>query len=705
MEKPNQMYWMSRSGAEYQQQQRQRTVCGNPNYAQQEAWLTARVESLAQRLGRPVRVLEFGCGFGRFARLFASNASIEYYGYDFSQSMVQPLLDDLPRELASGDRIGVAPTVVDAFGDRKFDVVFTVSVLIHNEPETVAQLLQQMTSLLLKDGELWLIENALTSIGLRENNWHGGCWLHDFAGLIPPDMDICVFHQLIEDHAVYVVRRSSLKRVIELASDQDPVPRPTSLQELQLLGLPRLQAAVALSSGEMAERAELQAETHDLGEKVRFLNDEIALLKQAVNNALAVLNDGDAPSSVNHSDVSSPTLCAQLELSTTTIRSKYQQMGAAQNLRALVVDALSRVQLAEPSPVRKPLVAQVAQEISLPYSAFAWDDEQDVRLMNHHEGFEAICHVFNREWIGIRAAAGALPGHKLAISAKREMSASDVGQVINLLRAKGITKLVIHGMSEPLYALIVALAKARSFEMFLVWHGAPAMWLNEHERKLVGFAINLTQRGVIKKMNAMRLGTEPLIGERAYPKLLLNMPPRISDRAFGAPINDIRKTGAVAFIPSWHLLHKNVATCTLAAHITPEIREIWLLDDGVAKRLGYKDKLKSLSPRSGLVMLETMRQADVIINVSLIDCHPMVDLEALAVGTPCLRGPLFLDALEDHPYVGLTETENVLSVADISRTIRNVLQTGSNELSDMMNDYKRELIAVSVNRYREFLEL
>ncbi len=44
-----------------------------------------------------------------------------------------------------------------------------------------------------------------------------------------------------------------------------------------------------------------------------------------------------------------------------------------------------------------------------------------------------------------------------------------------------------------------------------------------------------------------------------------------------------------------------------------------------------------------------MAEIMVTLNVSPTETHQTVALESEAVGTPCLRARLFLDALEDHP--------------------------------------------------------
>ena len=83
----------------------------------------------------------------------------------------------------------------------------------------------------------------------------------------------------------------------------------------------------------------------------------------------------------------------------------------------------------------------------------------------------------------------------------------------------------------------------------------------------------------------------------------------------------------------------------------------------------------------------------------------MVNIEAQSLGRPCLRGPLFLDALEDHPYVALTTVQNALSVAEIRDKIDAVLSMPADEREALTLDYQKRSDAVARSRYLEFLEI
>ncbi|WP_237770828.1 hypothetical protein, partial [Pseudomonas citronellolis] len=142
-----------------------------------------------------------------------------------------------------------------------------------------------------------------------------------------------------------------------------------------------------------------------------------------------------------------------------------------------------------------------------------------------------------------------------------------------------------------------------------------------------------------------------------------------------------------------------------AAHTVKSVDSIYVVAKDFELPKWISTKVKKVGYRDHASMLELMATMDIVLNVTTIDCHPMVDLEAMSVGTPCVRGPLFLDGLENHPYVRLTAIDNPMSVEDVARCIAQVLDTGERELVDLMDDYKRQLHELSAQRYAEFLAI
>ena len=83
----------------------------------------------------------------------------------------------------------------------------------------------------------------------------------------------------------------------------------------------------------------------------------------------------------------------------------------------------------------------------------------------------------------------------------------------------------------------------------------------------------------------------------------------------------------------------------------------------------------------------------------------MVALESESVGTPCLRKKLFLDALEDHPYVRAVEVEDPTNPFDIRDVLRLLLKIPKQDLAERMQDYLQKVNSLAITRYLEFLAL
>lgn len=409
MAKVNENYWRQQSGAEYEQQQKGRTEQGQSRYREQEAWLVEHLRSESERLGRPVSVLDFGCGFGRMARVLAACPFVVYHGYDFSQSMVQQLLDSPPEGLPNaGERVRVASSVTDAFAGQRFDVVFTVSVLIHNSREDARNLIDEMRTLLRDDGYLLLIENQIVPFDLRENNWHGGCWVHDYAGDLAVDCNVLIFRDAVEEHGVYQIRPArDSRRQVQIAMPGEPVRVLGDAERLQL-GLALLKSALAGMQDELAlgSTAALEGKLHDLAENSE--HQRRALDEQAVE--LAAARDE----------------CSSLRAECKSLREQCANLRDVQELRSrlhgLVVEVHKEIAPIHVVPVASNDAAKSSFASAFPEApSVEWHASRDTLYANEDTRFDGVCHIFHHDWMGIRSAVGALPGHKLSIPSSKSV--------------------------------------------------------------------------------------------------------------------------------------------------------------------------------------------------------------------------------------------------------------------------------------------
>ncbi len=329
--------------------------------------------------------------------------------------------------------------------------------------------------------------------------------------------------------------------------------------------------------------------------------------------------------------------------------------------------------------------------------AYELNAEQDTRNAQICEDFAKVLHVSHMEWDGIRAAASYLPGQKLTISAEIEPTPELVEQIGSEISRSGVDKIVFHGFSPLMEALVYYLTDW-GYRTFIVFHGGSARWHDDFERRLAFACLRLAGEGRIRRLHILRRGFDYPV-DRLFKPMLFNISPRIS---LAEPRD--RRKDLVAFVPGVKSWTKNVVTNIFGAALCEAVGSVVTYADiseypypvnGKISRIEFLEKEK----------LTSYARADIALNVSTVDNHPMTNIEAQAMGVPCLRSPLFLDALEHHPYVSLTTVSDAGSVRDIGEAIIRVAAVPPDEMRDIVLDYQAQSDRVSLERYQEFLEV
>ncbi len=327
-----------------------------------------------------------------------------------------------------------------------------------------------------------------------------------------------------------------------------------------------------------------------------------------------------------------------------------------------------------------------------------YDADCDRKYANSDTRFDGVMHVFHQKWHGIRAAAGVLPGRKIGVP--QDYRASGRARAALLAKAAewGAQKAVFHGYSPAVEALLKTFC-AEGIACYLVWHGNLAQLAWRPEVDFFSLAQGAAKRGLFRRAHMLKAGMSAIF-PNAFKPMLVNGPPVMKGGRISPPFSN---RPATALVPGHVDIRKNVHTsmigCALSSiesilHYGRIRGEFPILSRG--KRIAYKDHDQHL-------MLLT--QIDVTVNVSVIDCHPMVEMEALAAGAMSVTGPLYLDALQQHPYTKLSVIANPYDVEEIASRLNFLRQVKATELADIVDDYRRAIRLTSLERYAEFLEL
>jgi len=138
-------------------------------------------------------VLEIGSGMGRITKMILDNFQIEEYAIlDISAEFVNALLHnvDLKKYSTKSYHIVIGditdPTVIDSFGNKEFDLVIAVEVLMHIKPRDIYNTLGSLMYLS-KRNVVNLDYCTDKDVELRNHNFN-----HDYESMYKSYNDMCV---------------------------------------------------------------------------------------------------------------------------------------------------------------------------------------------------------------------------------------------------------------------------------------------------------------------------------------------------------------------------------------------------------------------------------------------------------------------------------------------------------------------------------
>ncbi|MGH6889581.1 MAG: hypothetical protein ACREHF_10335 [Rhizomicrobium sp.] len=319
---------------------------------------------------------------------------------------------------------------------------------------------------------------------------------------------------------------------------------------------------------------------------------------------------------------------------------------------------------------------------------------------------ESVLHVMDQDWHGIRSATAALPGGKLAVSHRSPLTADETRLIFCRIRDGGYRAICFQGYSLVVDRLTEDLQRefGSGLRLYAVTHVTTSQFEHHFEMEMLERIHDRLRAGIIVRAGSVKPDFHHFL-PRTWPQCLLNIPPDLSRLIVALP----KREAGTILIPVENTWRKNLYTQVIAAHGSEKVRRICLVSwPTQLERLMALDKAQLVGFQSLPGLLAHMRLAQVVANVSFSECQPMTQLEALAVGTPTLVGPLRLPGFSSHPLSALCEVSDFDDPGLLRRRFELVLDEWTRDpagLSEMISDFLKLRTAAGLSRYREFLEL
>ena len=257
-----------------------------------------------------------------------------------------------------------------------------------------------------------------------------------------------------------------------------------------------------------------------------------------------------------------------------------------------------------------------------------------------HPKLNNIIHICDKNWHGIRNAASFAPGIKFLIS----FSSSDIdievsiNSLIDLIDKNNSSIVLFHGISPvaEFTAKRLKLLK-KNIEIHFVGHVNSTQFINEIEVDMINRAIEMKKNKIFKNLFSVKPNFY-LISNFFEKQIIYNFPPNIENK-------NVISNGSISnyvFIPlSFGDWRKNVDTNVIAA-------KMMNFDTIIIKSPRYLiDKQNFNLIETGFLnqndIFNLYRDTKFCLSITISECQPMTQLEAIANGADIFTGPLNLE--------------------------------------------------------------
>lgn len=293
---------------------------------------------------------------------------------------------------------------------------------------------------------------------------------------------------------------------------------------------------------------------------------------------------------------------------------------------------------------------------------------RDVERAHSDERFDRVLHVFSSDWHGIRSATSCVPGLKLGIPHDRPLSGLELHSIISIIVSNRVQNIIYQGYSSSAHKLAEILAGdfGATLNQYVITHVSPSQFEHLFELEMLGLIQSHVRSRVFRRAASVKPKFHETVGffDRGT---IYNCGPRAK-----LPVSKLGCYCNYAFVPVENTWRKNLYV-NLVGAIASEVDEVLCVNaPSFLEHVVKLDKVRVVGWQTPATLLGYMRSALCVLNVTLIECQPMTQLEAAAVGTPCITGPLRIEELKDHELTRLTEIDILDEPRVVAKAINNI---------------------------------
>jgi len=618
-------------------------------YTIQEVVLSHYCASLPQS-----RVLEFGVGFGRHIEYLNKLPNIEVHGVDQSPTMLESLKSRLVNEDDLIKRmILIEPRQKLPFPDNYFDVVYTVSVLIHIQPEHMQEILKELIRV--AKHRIIHFENNITNDEFLTAPDHNGCWAHPIVKHYRTlGYDVDLLEKVMINQDVYVVNISDDPNY-DFKMSPVTMKRLSQIDKRILPHMQFLEGEVGWMKAELAQRQEKEHLLQLEKQQLELSNSQLEAEKQQLELSNSQLEAEKQQLELSNSQLEAEK--QQLELNKMQLESIVRQYeGMLHEIYSSfawkVINRLRQSKLLY--ALSKPVVYMVKKKQQVVPALTDTENLTFFRKQIEEKELSSVVAIHHPDWLGVSNSTKDLFKHTLEL--REVYSAEEAEKIAELLYDSQVKTIIFSGFASGYAWVIRSLKKLNPQVKILVfWHGNTTHMYEDYSWFRHQEIIDMCREGIIDTWGFAKKSTADLYANLGIKTAFVMN--RISPRKHDWSVadNKIIKIGLYASGTTWN---KNAYTQIAAASLIKNA-EVFAIPcnermEQFARQLevNMKGKQSSVSRDE---LLKSLGENSINFYVTFTECAPLIPLESLSLGVPCLTGP-------NHHYFSGSPLEDYLVV-------------------------------------------
>lgn len=715
-----------------------------PLYGIQEVVLS----HIFSKLPEKSKVMEFGVGFGRHIEYLSDIPELEVYGVDQSPTMLQSLKDRLSHKPKLIENVNlIKPRSKLPFPDGYFDFVYTVSVLIHIDPSDLKDILKEL-SRVTKHGIIHFENNFVEHSELKFMD-HNGCWqqsiINDYKDL---GLSCTIFEKAASEQDIYYTNISG-------EWSKDSLENSVMFSRLHLLDskvrptIAKFEGEIGWRTKELAERIEnerilnqqisnfqhekssielklkqqesviesLRLDIQGNLQQIQEQTNEASKLNDLYNNLLqssqlqekALANNQKEIDQLISNRIFLETKLYEIESSLAwRIISKIRGMHYLYTLAKPARKFLNTIRSYRSRKQSSKSIEGASSNVEVGTDLLHKEDSKKMGwlvdlLREIPEGANIAVH--QPEWLGVTNSTKELFPYLLPL--KELFVSSDIQNIGQLIVSRKPKAIIFSGFAIGYFDLAKVIKKLEpSTSIKIYWHGNTTHMYEDYSWSRYQEIIQLCNEGIIDSLGFAKESMKTLYEKMGYSSYFIrntvkgDLSRNISTESIES--GDEIKVGIYASGNTWN---KNAYTQIAAAS---------LLNRVVVNSVPYNSRMKHFAQQlkikfegsekqiSREELLDKIASNDINFYVTFSECAPLLPLESLNRGVPCLTGP-------NHHYFTNTPLEDFLVVmrpddpVEIYKKAILALEN-RNQIIELYNEWKKQNDVVSETSVLSFLE-